>query len=211
VSGNFKPVSFSFPHLRLHLRDRLSPLTDLTSLGDTRAPAGGSRSGLLEAAVLVPVIPGAQGAELLLTLRTDTLKHHPGQISFPGGRRNPGDLSLAHTALRECQEEIGVGSEGVDLLGVLADYETGSGFRITPVVGLIDTPPALKLNRKEVATTLTVPVEFLMDFRRLEIRHAEDAGRLRAFYAYRYEQHCIWGATAAIIVDLCHRLRAVRE
>ncbi len=193
------------------LRTRL--VTCLHQLGVTAAtgarvsPRREPDLDLQPAAVLVPLLLGGGGPKLLLTVRTQTLKDHPGQISFPGGRRHATDGSAEQTALRECQEEIGINTEAIELLGRLPDCETVTGFRITPVVGLLAAPPRLRLSPVEVAATLSVPLSFLLDFSHLEQHCVEDAGQPRDYFVYQYETHRIWGATAAIIVDLCRRLR----
>lgn len=157
---------------------------------------------LRPAAVLVPVVP--RGAELtvLLTKRTDHLHHHPGQISFPGGRVEHTDVSPVMTALRETEEEIGLLPDRVELLGELPEYCTGTGFRVTPVVGLVHPPFELTLDAFEVAEAFEVPLSHFLEPRNHQRHSVEYQGRMREFYAMPYGGYFIWGATAGILVSL---------
>jgi 8-oxo-dGTP pyrophosphatase MutT (NUDIX family) len=162
------------------------------------------------ASVLIPLIQRPEGLSLLLTRRTEHLSAHGGQISFPGGRAEPGDASAVDTALRETEEEIGIDRSHVDVIGRLPDYVTSSGYRVTPVVALLVPPFALAPDPNEVADIFEVPLAFLMDgsnHRRLSVELPEGAGR-RHFYAMPYGQHFIWGATAGMLRNLFHLLRA---
>lgn len=167
---------------------------------------------LRPAAVLVPVIDRAEGLSVLLTRRTDHLHHHPGQISFPGGRVEKTDVSPVMTALRETEEEIGLSSDRVELLGELADYCTGTGFRVTPVVGLVHPPFALSLDDFEVAEVFEVPLAFVLDPSNRQRHRTLYQGQMREYYAIPYGKYFIWGATAGILVQmsrylgLCNRL-----
>jgi 8-oxo-dGTP pyrophosphatase MutT (NUDIX family) len=157
-------------------------------------------------AVLVPIIDHAGQLSVLFTQRTDHLANHPGQISFPGGRCEPGDATLEDAALREAKEEIGLERETATVLGRLDDYVTRTGFRVTPVVALIRPPLVLTPDANEVAGVFEVPLEFLMNpanHRRFS-RRFQDVER--AFYAVPFVKHYIWGATAGMIVNLHDRL-----
>jgi 8-oxo-dGTP pyrophosphatase MutT (NUDIX family) len=154
------------------------------------------------AAVLVPVVAHPEALSVLLTLRTDHLHHHPGQISFPGGRVEKGDLSPVMTALREKEEEIGLDPERVELLGELPEYFTGTGFRVTPVVGLVHLPFELKLDTFEVAEAFEVPLAHFLDPANHQRQSMEFQGRTRRYYAMPYGDYFIWGATAGILVSL---------
>jgi 8-oxo-dGTP pyrophosphatase MutT (NUDIX family) len=164
--------------------------------------------GAIKAAVLLPIVARKEPA-LLFTRRTEHLARHSGQISFPGGRREDGDVSLVETALRETLEETGIGASYVTVVGYLNRYLTGTGFDIQPVVGLIAEGFSLAPDPREVASVFEVPLSFLLDpaNRRRETRHI--AGRERRFFAITYQEHEIWGATAAIIVDLADRLDGI--
>ncbi|QJQ07338.1 CoA pyrophosphatase [Undibacterium piscinae] len=161
------------------------------------------------ASVLIPLVMREQGLTLLLTQRSANLQHHAGQISFPGGRVEDADRSLVETALRETREEIGLDSRHVDVLGVLPQYRTATGYEITPVVSLIQPPFELQTDPLEVASIFEVPLSFLMDGQ----NHQRRVLRLnefdqRIFYSMPYQQHFIWGATAGMLRNLFHLLRA---
>ncbi len=159
------------------------------------------------AAVLVPIIHGAAPG-VLLTQRTETLKAHAGQVSFPGGRIEPSDTSAEQAALREAEEEIGLAPHHVELAGRLPDYVTGTGFLITPVLGLLPEGLVLTPNPDEVADIFTLPLATLLDPAAPERRSRMYRGRERHFWVWPHERHYIWGATAAILVHLAARLRA---
>jgi 8-oxo-dGTP pyrophosphatase MutT (NUDIX family) len=161
--------------------------------------------GAAKAAVLLPVILRAEPT-LLFTRRTEKLARHSGQVSFPGGRSEERDLSPVETALRETMEETGIAPSFVTVAGYLDRYRTGTGFDIQPVVGVLSGGFALAPDPNEVAEIFEVPLAFLADpaNRRRESRMI--AGRDRRFYAFTYHGHEIWGATAAIIVNLAERM-----
>ena len=159
------------------------------------------------AAVIVPIIRRADPA-LLFTRRTEHLPSHAGQICFPGGRYDPADETLIRTALREFQEEIGLLPELVQIAGFLDAYETlNTGFRILPVVGFLEEGFQLTINRDEVAEVFEAPLSFLLDSRNHALKYAERGGVMREFYSITYGDREIWGATAAMIVNLSERLR----
>jgi 8-oxo-dGTP pyrophosphatase MutT (NUDIX family) len=163
---------------------------------------GAGRSGTTAAAVLIPVIAQAQGLTVLFTQRTQHLKSHSGQVSFPGGRAEPGDASAEFTALREAQEEIGLALERVEILGRLPEYHTRTGFRVTPVIGLIQPPLELTPDSREVESVFEVPLSFLLDPANRQHRTRELQGRSVGFYVFEYQGHMIWGATAGMLVNL---------
>lgn len=160
---------------------------------------------LMPAAVLIALTAEAE-PQLLLTKRTSTLSRHPGQIAFPGGRVDPGDASPVAAALREAEEEVALGREQVDVLGSLETYETGTGFSILPVVGVV--PPGLRYvpHVREVEEIFHVPFAHVMDPANHELRSGEWQGRARKFYVIRHGEREIWGATAGILVNLSRRL-----
>lgn len=157
---------------------------------------------LKPAAVLVPIVLREPEPTLLLTRRTDHLHHHPGQVSFPGGRVEVSDTSPVETALRETEEEISLSRSHVELLGHLPDYLTGTGFQVTPVVGLVSPPFELRLDAFEVAEAFEVPLSFLLDVSNHQRHVAEVRGHRREYYAMPYGEYFIWGATAGMIVSL---------
>ena len=162
---------------------------------------------LVAAAVLVPIVHGPAPG-VLLTKRTSHLKAHAGQVAFPGGRIEPGDLSIEAAALREAQEEIGLPPGQVELAGRLPDYVTGTGYRISPVLALLPDGLALAANPDEVEAIFILPLRVLLDPNAPERRRMEFRGRMREFWVWPHEEHYIWGATASILVHLAGILHA---
>src|SRR5690606_6094930 len=142
---------------------------------------------------------------VLFTRRTAHLTDHAGQVSFPGGRREVHDADAIATALRETEEEIGLPRHHIEVVGTLEDYITGTGFRITPVVGFVRPGFALKPDPFEVADVFEVPLRFLLDPVNHQLREAHYKGRLRKYYAMPYNGHNIWGATAGMVVNFASR------
>lgn len=164
----------------------------------------------IPAAVLMPIVEREKGLTLLLTQRTAHLNDHAGQVSLPGGRVDEIDASTIDTALRETEEEVGLNRRHVEVLGTLPDYFTGTGFQVTPVVALVQPPFNLLADPFEVAEIFEVPLSFLMNGMNHQVRTIElpnDAGR-RTFYAMPYDRFFIWGATASMLRNLFHFLRA---
>lgn len=162
------------------------------------------------ASVLMPIVLRPEGLTLLLTQRTADLKDHAGQISFPGGRREDFDSSAVETALRETEEEIGLARDHIEVIGSLPDYFTGTGYRVTPVAGLIKPPFDTVADPREVAEIFEVPLAFLMNgmnHQRRSVELAQPIGR-RTFYTMPYERFFIWGATAGMLRNLFHFLRS---
>ena len=157
------------------------------------------------AAVLVPVVLGKVPG-ILLTKRTAHLNKHAGQVSFPGGRIDAGETPEA-AALREAEEEVALSPRDVQVLGRMADYVTGTGYRITPVVGLL--PPGLTLHPSphEVESVFELPIDVLLDPRAPRRQRRESHGNLREYWVWPHPDHYIWGATAAILVHLAQKLR----
>lgn len=163
------------------------------------------------ASVLVPLVSRDGGLNVLLTQRTAHLTDHAGQISFPGGRVEENDADVVATALRESEEEIGLPASVVDVLGRLPEYRTVTGYRVTPVVALIERPFTLQLDTFEVSEAFEVPLAFLMDPANHERRLYRYADIARTFYAMPYQaerRYFIWGATAAMLRNFYHFLRA---
>ncbi len=169
---------------------------------DSAAPLvlGGAR-----AAVLLPIVARPEPT-LLFTRRAHGLARHGGQVAFPGGRVEAADLSPLETALRETAEETGIAPSQVTMAGYLSRYRTGTGFDIQPVVGVV--PPGLSLtpDPAEVAAIFEVPLAFFRDGANRRRESREWNGQQRCFYAFSHGEHEIWGATAAIIVDLVARI-----
>ncbi|MBT3701549.1 MAG: CoA pyrophosphatase [Alphaproteobacteria bacterium] len=161
---------------------------------------------LKSAAVLVPLVERPEGLTVLLTKRTDHLHNHAGQISFPGGRVEPEDENAIETALRETHEEIGVGREHIEIIAEIDTYRTGTGYRITPVVGFVSPEYILQIDEFEVAEVFEVPLSFLMNPTNHHRRSAVYKGIERHFYVMPYENRDIWGATAGMLVALHARI-----
>jgi 8-oxo-dGTP pyrophosphatase MutT (NUDIX family) len=161
---------------------------------------------LTPAAVLIAVTDEAE-PQLLLTRRNANMKRHPGQIAFPGGRIDPGDASAVAAALREAEEEVALGREHVEVLGTLERYETGTGFSISPVVGVVPVGLQFAAHEREVAEVFHVPFAHVMDPANHEMQTGEWQGRRRNFFVIRHGEREIWGATAGIIVNLSKRLQ----
>lgn len=179
--------------------------------GLTHLSLGGGRNvlsieGFHRAGVLVPLILGRDEADLLFTRRTDHVETHKGQISFPGGMADTGDADIVHTALREAEEELGIGASLVDIKGILDDLAVPSGFIITPVVGILNALPPLAPNPQEVAEAFTVPLQFFSNPAngRSELRDFREGKR--EVWFYQHGEHSIWGATAMIVRSLLLRL-----
>ena len=153
------------------------------------------------AAVLVPVVRHENGLTVLFTRRTAHLNDHAGQISFPGGRAEPGDADAEQTALRETTEEIGLEAARVEVLGELHPYVTVTGYRVTPVVGLVTPPLELRPDDFEVAEVFEVPLQFLLDPANHQRNRVLAEGRERHYYAMPYRHYYIWGATAGMLMN----------
>ena len=166
------------------------------------------RDGLRDAAVLVPVVDRGGEASMILTKRTEKLRSHSGQIAFPGGRLDPTDPTPEFAALRETEEEIGLGADFIEVVGRMPDYLSGSGFRIAPVLSVVKPGFRLAINEDEVDDAFEVPLSFLMDpaNHNRESRIWQD--RERFFYTMPFGDRYIWGITAGIIRALYERLYA---
>ncbi|RKR44625.1 CoA pyrophosphatase [Paraburkholderia sp. BL17N1] len=190
------------------------------------APWRDTRADPRVAAVLVPLAVREHGLTVLLTQRADHLNDHAGQVSFPGGRHEPFDADATATALREAEEEVGLDPSRVEILGALPDYLTGTGFRVTPVIGLVHPPFTVKADALEVAEVFEVPLAFLMNPAHHEVRVFRYEGGERRFFAMPYPRaasaeaegdesssevgshHFIWGATAAMLRNFYRFLAA---
>ncbi len=161
---------------------------------------------LRAAAVLVPVIDHAAGPTILLTRRAETLRQHKGQISFPGGGRDEGDSDLAAAALREAYEEVGLDPALVKVIGYLDDYPVLSGYRITPVVGVVRQAFTPVIDPGEVAETFELPLEVLLAAHAFERKILSREGVNLPFLELNHAGHRIWGATAGILWNLRQKL-----
>lgn len=159
-----------------------------------------------QASVLIPIVDRDPEPSILLTKRTEDLAAHPGQISFPGGRREAGDRDDLATALRETTEEVGIASNLIEIIGQLDTYRTVTDFAISPFVGVVQADFELIIDEREVEAVFELPLTYLLDPRHHRIESRLWKGRRRFFYTMPYEGYYIWGATAAMLVNLYHTL-----
>lgn len=162
---------------------------------------------LRPAAVLIAVQRSKAGAQIILTQRASTLKHHAGQISFPGGKRDEQDTSLEETALREADEEIGLRPENVQVLGRMPTHETVTGFTVTPILGLVRDTFDPKLDYKEVAEVFLTPLHHLTNPQQFSVQGRRWRGQRRRYYTVPYGPYYIWGATARILRTLAEGMQ----
>jgi len=163
------------------------------------------------AAVLVPLFKKGDGCHLLFTKRSDQVKHHKGEISFPGGVVDEEDLELINTALREADEEIGLKKSDVQILGILDDIVTITQFIVTPIVGLFPYPYPFKVSEVEIAELIEVPLSSLLREKSFSEKEMIRGGQKEIVYAYQYEKHIIWGATARILKQFLDLILSARK
>jgi len=154
------------------------------------------------ASVLVPLVTRASGVTVLLTQRTEDMPSHAGQVAFPRGRRQEDDADAVATALRETEEEVGLTRDFVDVVGTVDLYRTGTGYEITPVVGLVTPGFTVRADPREVADVFEVPLAHFLDEANHKIDSRTWQGRERRYYAMPYGERYIWGATAGILKNL---------
>ena len=162
---------------------------------------------LRPASVLVPLIERGGGLTLILTRRAALLRHHPGQVSFPGGKQEPTDATPLDAALREAEEEIGLRAGQVDVLGALDRHETVTDFAVTPYVGLVDAGFLPRIDRAEVDEVFEVPLAFVLDPANLQVHRRKWQGMERRYYVIPYGPHYSWGATARMLKTLSDRMQ----
>ncbi len=178
------------------------------ALSKTSPASSVNSDGLTEAAVAILVYPKQDGLTIILNKRTDRVEHHKGEISFPGGGRDPEDVSILDTALRETQEEMGIDPDDIEIIVQLDQVSTRSGFSITPFVGVIPPDYDFKVSKIEIAEVLEVPIESLIDTEnRVEDDRVWGNEVSNKQYSYIYGTHIIWGATARIITQLLDILK----
>ncbi len=156
-------------------------------------------SELRNAAVLIPLMAGPNGLEVVFTKRSTAMRHHPGQISFPGGKQDVTDTSLAHTALREAEEEIGLAQKGVQMIGALPKHVTVTSFLVRPYVGLVPDGFQAKLATGEVSEVFTAPLNHLLHPENYQIEGRIWQGQKRYYFTVPYGPYYIWGATARML------------
>jgi 8-oxo-dGTP pyrophosphatase MutT (NUDIX family) len=207
--GDLKAAPYSAEEFRLRATIDRGPHEEY-DYGDHRFNPGhprvtGPRS-LRDAAVLIPVVDHGPEASVILTKRAEKLANHSGQVAFPGGRIDPTDISPEAAALRETEEEIGLGADHIEVIGRMPDYVSGSGYRIAPVLSIVRPGFHLTLNEHEVDAAFEVPLRFLMD----PANHAQNSrefdSRVWTYYDMPYGDQRIWGVTAGIIRTLYERL-----
>lgn len=181
---------------------RLEREPDATRGDHDLNPGMGILDDLTPAAVLIPLVEREKQVMTLFTQRTSHLKHHAGQISFPGGHSDPEDRSAEDTALRETEEEVGLHRRHIRVIGRLDPYITRTGFSVIPVVGLVTPPFDIEPDPHEVEDVFEVPLAFLMDPANHQRHKREVNGTRRDFYAMPYHDRFIWGATAGMIKNL---------
>jgi 8-oxo-dGTP pyrophosphatase MutT (NUDIX family) len=172
---------------------------EIAAILDARAPLRIDPAGFKIAAVLLPLVQKDRRWHVILTKRTDTVEHHKGEISFPGGHKDDEDHDLVHTALRETFEEIGVPPEKIRILGRLDDIPTITGFRVRPFVGAVEWPLEIQTEPHEIAQVLILPIADFLDPARFERREISHGGRPYPVYFFRFDGFTVWGATAKML------------
>lgn len=186
-----------------NIYERLSTInTSFTSDNDLMDREAVKTENLIEAAVLVPIVERNDGLKVILTKRSNSLKQHPGQISFPGGKSEKIDKSLVATALRETKEEIGISKKNVEILGQLPKHVTITGFKITPFIGRIRMGFSTEIQTSEVSEIFEVPLSYLSNPKNFRVESVKWKGKKRFFYSIPYGPYYIWGATARILKNL---------
>lgn len=199
--------SHTFERLQSALLDEAAALRmPPHNLAEVEAFLPVAHAELAPAAVLCGLVPRPDGLQVLLTKRAEHLRHHAGQISFPGGRMEAGDASPLQTALREAQEEIGLAPETVRLLGYLEPMVTITGYRVYPVVAAIDPDYRAEPDGHEVSALFEAPLALFLDAGNERPFRIEFQGAMRSLIAFDWQAHRIWGATASMLINLRRRL-----
>lgn len=179
------------------------PISDLSGEASFQHPADENP---IPAAVLIPIVHRHGSLSILLTKRTTHLKHHAGQVSFPGGRVSEEDNGRQFTALRETEEEIGLRLDESSLIGKLPEYDIRTGFRVTPIVGWIESPFDCTIDPYEVESIFEVPMELVLGLENYEMSSNVSGLELRYYYRLPYQGYEIWGATAGMLRNLATAL-----
>ncbi len=178
----------------------------LTALADKMVPADTfpefPHEKYRPSAVLIPLVRRKNGVNILLTKRSENLKSHPGQVCFPGGKVDDGDMSPSETAIRECNEELGIEPEKILIHGMMSPIKVPTGFFLIPVVGEVESDYRLRLHFDEVELAFEVPFTHFMDIENYIARKIHYLGRNHRFFEIKHDSHYIWGATAKILRKL---------
>jgi 8-oxo-dGTP pyrophosphatase MutT (NUDIX family) len=196
LKRNKKLVPDLISSIRVALDEGGKPSSDFDLNPDFKKPTDGV---LRLAGVLAPVIIRDGVAELILTKRSSALKHHPGQIAFPGGKQDENDDDVVAAALREAHEEIGLPPDLVDVLGTLPTHETVTGFQVTPVIGLVREEFVITPEPGEVEEVFFVPLSHVLKEESFSVQSRRWRGQMRSYYAVPYGPYYIWGATARML------------
>jgi 8-oxo-dGTP pyrophosphatase MutT (NUDIX family) len=192
------------PNLRTKLEDALAQPGSASSDFDLNADVKIPQLQLTPAAVLIGIRAGTE--TVILTKRSARLKHHPGQIAFPGGKKDPSDATLIDAALREAREEIGLPSDIVDVVGTLPPHQTVTGYQVTPVLALIDGHYDPVPEAGEVSEVFEVPLAHLLEPANFLVEGRRWQGRKRLYYTVPFGPYYIWGATARILRAFAERM-----
>ena len=164
-------------------------------------------SKLKESAVLIPLVELDNELHVVLTVRAKHLKHHAGQISFPGGKYEKSDPSIIHTALRETHEEIGINTDTIEIIGQLKDYQTVTGYNVVPIVGFINSPMTYSIDQNEVSEIFHVPFHHFLQSDSHFSLPIERNGTVFQVNFIPFQDYNIWGATAGMLKDLVNHIR----
>lgn len=191
---------------RSQIRTKLQSRQGGTSDFDLNPAHRPKNADLKEAAVLIVICGEENDAKILLTKRSFQLSSHPGQIAFPGGKKDSNDKNLISTALREAEEEVGLKAENVEILGALSPHQTVTNFRVTPIVGWSENPWKMQLDTNEVAEAFFVPSDLIMNPAAYRVETKTNFKDARSFYVVPFGPYYIWGATARILKSFANQV-----